>query len=107
MFSLFSLGFTHSIRGISLKNLQHFFFVFQNELEAAREESEVLWLYLLPFLYFTTTPGGSVLECLPQEWEDVGFESRPNPSSNLLSISLLISETLHINNYSEESPVLG
>ena len=48
-----------------------------------------------------TSPSGSELDCQTPDWEAVGghwFDSQPNPSSDLLSISLLISEKLHINN---------
>lgn len=47
-----------------------------------------------------TTPGGSVWECQPWEWEAVGS----NPSWNLamILISLLISVVIHINNYRED-----
>ena len=43
--------------------------------------------------------GGSVLECQFLGVGGHGFESWPNPRSDLLSISLLISETLNINNF--------
>ena len=46
--------------------------------------------------------GLSDIECVPRQWEVVGSNSRLNPSSDLLSISLLISETGHTNNKRED-----
>ena len=49
--------------------------------------NDITWAYLI----------GSVLECPPQEWEAVG--SYPGwILTDFQSMSLLFSETLHINN---------